>query len=175
MIRSYFEKSFFTYKVIEGDETLDITRAQESSFKKEAMHQIGVVHPLAPVWLNTLEHYEDPTQHEEFLKSCWRLGKMDFAIDKYEGLLSTLPEDQMALEMKKRSEAYKHIPFSEPVVQNSKKLFQWGVRSFVTLYLLFCVTLILLGSFEESLRNLIGLGTALLVLFFGFIIYMIRR
>ncbi|MEI7972891.1 MAG: hypothetical protein WCH11_00835 [Bdellovibrio sp.] len=123
---------------------------------------------LQKMWEELVRDFDNSWRHEEFVSECERGGALGFALQRYRDFKEAQPQDILAQRMYQKLFILnlRHSPAMQKV-----EYFFWKIHwsrvlrmSPVVLALFF----ILLGLFSQSQRNMIGFGSALLFLLFGF-------
>lgn len=123
---------------------------------------------LQKMWEDLVGDFDNSSRHEDFVSECERGGALAFALQRYRDFREAQPQDILAQRMYQKI-FIRNLRHSLPM-QRLENLF-WKIHwsrvlrmSPVILALFF----ILLGLFSQSQRNMIGFGSALLFLIFGF-------
>jgi len=111
-------------------------------------------------WDGVMNHYEDEDVHDVFVESCQREGQLDFAAYKYRRILNAHAGDEIANKMMRKIEevALATSGLSAHQKRPSKKTrFRW-----TTILAAIGIALIGMGYGIDPLRNLMGVGMAIL-------------
>lgn len=112
-------------------------------------------------WENVIADYDDVKMHDLFIQEALAEGNLGFAAAKYRTILDAA-SDEMAEKQLKKMELLAAQTFSSSVPP-VKKIKRTKVSFFMLVYL-FCGLVIGAGFVFPVLRNLVGLGAALLFL-----------
>lgn len=125
---------------------------------------------LVQLWNKIFEDYDDEELHDEFIKRCQELDALPFAKMKYENLRAATGSDPLSekyirlieslmlvkaeLQAQKPIEAHKFVAWLTSF--NWARIGYWGP-------LVMSVIMVIIGFSNGGLRNLIGVGMAILV------------
>ena len=132
--------------------------------------QLGGKATLVLLWKRLLERYDDVEVHDEFVLGCWREQCLTFASRKYAQILQVNPQEPMARRMRKKIIALASARFEVGV----RPRLGFRVPSLNSLAMLLSTVLLISGFFIPGLRNLVGLGAAILALTLGIRVLFIR-
>lgn len=144
---------------------------------------------LKDLWETALNEYDNFERHRQFLVYAQAEGNLEFALSKYDLILSSCPTDNVAMQARTeakallvaRAEARMPIPgVATSYPATSKRVSELsgqrmpissvfahiplripGVR-FSTLIMFMCGVVIAMGLFVPGLRNLVGFGSSIL-------------
>jgi ribosomal protein L40E len=121
-------------------------------------------HPeLAKIWERILADYEDEYMHWNFISAARQADCLAYASHKYARILSVAPDEEIALTMKRRIQGLSALPLEVPRRQIERMQFR-GVNG---LLIALAAALILLGMNLHGMRNLVGLGAAVMTAALG--------
>lgn len=124
--------------------------------------EISSTESLKTSWNAVMDNYEHDNFHQEFIDLCLAEKKIDFAAQKYSKILMAYPGDRVAQQMLERIENLAMATFGSPLdieKPPSKKRFRW---TFLLMSL--GLSMVLIGYFIPQLRNMVGVGVALMFL-----------
>lgn len=129
---------------------------------------------LVRAWQELMEDYENITKHLAFVSRCEELQAIPFALKKYKDLKEAQPQDRIAQEMvyrvlarrfARRAEKMKSNPVIAFLVRLNwariGKMIPWTVS----------LMLIMIGLSRPELKNLAGIGTSILFVFVGLVLF----
>lgn len=121
---------------------------------------------LQTSWEKVIEDYENESTHDDFLRLAGVENNYAYAASKYQGIFEACPSDELASGMIQKIEAIVSAPVEVAAAEvkaamPTKKSFLQRIR-IGSLLILMCTIVIAMGYFVPSLRNLMGIGTAVL-------------
>ena len=118
---------------------------------------------LKVLWEKVILEYENEELHHQFIKACQKELNLEYASSKYGAIVHASPEDEIAQLMVQQIVAIASMPVEVP--QNIEPMMVtrslWGRLLWGTLFFA-SGSLIVTGYLVPPLRNLIGIGVALL-------------
>ncbi|HEY8271282.1 MAG TPA: hypothetical protein VIG33_10375 [Pseudobdellovibrionaceae bacterium] len=133
---------------------------------------------LVRKWKNLIMNFNNKELHEDFLKSCYQLDALRFAILKYEELKSAQGgADEISERMIFKAHGLLKVTLSsktegEPHFQKEARSARQTWHKYVLWVPLgVSILMILIGFFSLSLRNLVGAGVSVMLLTFGLILF----
>ena len=116
------------------------------------------------LWKDLIDHFDDEKKHESFIAFCDREGRLDFAAERYQSVLKAVGPDVLTEKYLKKVEALLELKVKESLRRESEQI---RVHSRTTMTWLiglsvFGLCLIGVGYFVLHLRNVAGLGAAIL-------------
>jgi len=144
---------------------------------------LGAQPSLVRKWKVLLEDFENEAFHEEFIQSCSELGALQYALKQYQQLLELTGNDshcvkkiafiqaQMLQEVHQQqsrgSQGMTPLTDLEKILNIFDSTSRFFVKNGIVLCYLGSVSLILVGYWSIGQRNLVGVGTALILLIAG--------
>jgi hypothetical protein len=129
---------------------------------------------LRDSWKNLINHFDEASLHESFIELCRREQALDYAAYRYGRVHKACPEDEVSKAMLAKIEgllvaaAPAAVETPSPV---KKKKFRLSNFRFSNLIFALGVGLMIAGYFWPALRNIVGVGAAVIFLGFAFRMY----
>lgn len=144
-----------------------LASAHQSHEKKKT----GSSAALMRMWQDLLQDYDNLTKHLAFVDRCEDLQALPYALKRYQTLKEAQPHDEVAQQMLKKVwlKSFERNMGRMAELSKIKMLFQkinWA-RVAKLAPVVLGLSLILLGSLSGALRNLVGVGSAILLLTIG--------
>lgn len=118
---------------------------------------------LSELWSSLLMDFESQDMHDEFVLACKDRDSLDFAIERYSKVLEQDPLNKIA---RQRLDGFRLSALSRLESETSSNALIRAVEYWPALPVTLGMSLITLGLLDSGLRNLVGLGVALI--FFTF-------
>lgn len=116
---------------------------------------------LRRIWTEVIDRYDDKKVHQDFIHACQNERNLAYAARQYGKILSALPSDEMGLTMRDQIVALTQLSVNthgKSDKPRKEKAF-WNFTSFI---IFFSTILIVVGLFLEPLRNMVGVGVAII-------------
>lgn len=135
--------------------------------------ELSVAPEVRDAWQAVLDTYENFETHQNFINAAWADRSLPYAAEQYQRILDVCPQDELAQKAQKQVDALNFARFESqaplPEPNLTKGIFnglELSIRKmkFTTLIFFMCGIVIALGFFIPHMRNLVGVGTA--VMFF---------
>ncbi len=147
----------------------DLKALRENPQEEES--EVPIIHgtpELQAKWQHVVNNWNDRDLHQEFIDECHEASELSFAAHKYGRILSMNPLDAFARPSKKKIQALvEQNMLSEKTEEKSPtrvKVKDYGL-SWIAIVL--SLAMISFGLLQPEMKNLVGLGAALLALVLG--------
>lgn len=110
-------------------------------------------------WRDVLADYSHQKKHQDFEVACRRKDQLTYCLKCYERVLAVLPDDDLAASTVRRLR--EELERGGTASDSSP----WSVQ--VTVLLAAASLMIVWGLFSSTSRNLVGVGTSILAVWFG--------
>lgn len=131
----------------------------------------GALPSLLRMWQELLSDYDNLTKHVAFVNRCEDLQAIPFALKKYKSLKEAQPHDELAKKMAHQVLLKSLGLTADRVAEASKIKFLFSKVNWPRLVklapLVFGLVLVVFGLMSHPLRNLVGIGVALISLTVG--------
>ena len=126
---------------------------------------------VVALWKQVLEDIDRPALHNLFLKECERRDQMSYAVDRYQRISEAQPQDAvLASYLIKAQKVERQLKYKNEKsltwIDSVKKAMP-PLPVFLLLPVVVSLALIIAGLSHVTMRNLVGLGAAILVLYIG--------
>ncbi len=127
--------------------------------------------PMLLLWREIVEDWSNQKKHDQFLAKCISENQLTFASHKYAKVLSLNPVDSMALPMKKKITAIVEADMNMKSIdyEGESKVSKFKVNDYGLSWIGIGLSLVVIafGLLQPDLKNLVGLGAAMIALIFG--------
>lgn len=155
-------------KKADGREIFGLKSQPLSSAAQKGVTQEGHAKKAATpkrllLWKDLIDHFEDESRHESFIAFCDKEGRLTFAAERYQSVLTAVGADSLTEKYLTKVKSLVELQARDQLKTASLKRKEfaktWGW--FIALSLL-GLSMIGLGYFVLHLKNVAGLGAALL-------------
>lgn len=125
---------------------------------------VNVPQKLKEIWQMVLNHYEDEDLHQEFIRQCRKLNRLEFAASRYKKILDAQPQEELALRFRREIVALASIaPELTTTSTKVNPIDKPKMRvPFTSIAMLLSSILMFVGYMTPEFRNLMGIGAAFL-------------